>query len=593
MKDKRYIGLFLVVFLLMVAVAPAFAATTPNIMLIEAKGNETVPDEKILGEVSNSIIGRPLDTQALQKDMQKIMETGYFANIRVETESFFDGVKVIFVVVENPVFKEVQFTGLTKLDPQELVDQFRQQSGEVFNTTFFSEDLQKALKYAQTKYGLFINPKGSTSYAISEDGVVALELVELKVGKITINGLEKTDEKVVRRELSLKEGDLFNYNSLSRDYMRLSQLMLFENIEPSIEQSSIEDSLDLVLNITEGSTGSFSAGISYSDATGKVGGLLEYSESNLMGLGQSLTLNTTFDEDSKEVLFSFQEPWLDDKHTAFGLSMWNSDAEIASTLSSWGSSYDLDNPYSLDLVRTGLSLSFGRPWKDWSSRIKFNFERNEIFDYWEYHDSDETSMWDESKLDLGPTEFWNNSVELQLVKNNITYKDQFFAESGYQLLGNYQVAGDYLGGEFDYQKLTLEGKYFHPITSNLVFGTRLQGVNLEGEYPDYEALYLGGMNRLRGYHDRRFHDEDTPELIGTSYLLSNTELRYQLPMNKNVELVLFYDIGQVHNLAGEDVIKSDYGLGFRIKIPFLGLIRLDYARTENDSRTMFGIQETF
>jgi outer membrane protein assembly factor BamA len=105
---------------------------------------------------------------------------------------------------------------------------------------------------------------------------------------------------------------------------------------------------------------------------------------------------------------------------------------------------------------------------------------------------------------------------------------------------------------------------------------------------------MGGSSKLRGYNDRRYHDDITPELIGTSYLLSNTELRYRLPMNKSIEAVLFFDAGQMDNLFDHSVLKSDYGIGFRYNVPYIGMIRIDQAWTsDGDSRVSFSMGELF
>ncbi|HOP74223.1 MAG TPA: BamA/TamA family outer membrane protein [Bacillota bacterium] len=593
MKYIKGIGIVVIAAILLTVGLPAFADTTPKVLMIEVQGNSQVSSDKVLGEVTNTIIGGTLNATALQMDMQRIMATGYFANVQVNTEKFFDGVKVIFVVVENPVLKEIKISGLTNIKPEDILKHFRQKPGEVFNVTFFREDLSKALKAAQTEKGLFIEPR-SNNLNISSDGIVQVELVELKVGKIKITGLEKTKDFVVRRELTLKEGEVFDESKLKNDYMRLMQLRLFDNIEVKFEKSAIPEALDVVFEFVEAQTGSFNFGISYTQSTKEIGGLLTYSESNLMGLGQTLSLDLNLGEDEDEIRFTFQEPWLDEHHTSFTLSMWNSDAETTSTLSKWLSNSASFGLYDMDLNRTGLSLSFGRPWKNMTAKIKFNFERNEIEKYWKHDEDEPENGLPMTDLDLRSTDFWNNSVELQLVKNRLVYKNRFSVKSGYQLSGSYSVAGGYIGGEFDYQTAMLEGKWFHSLSDNLVLATRLQGAYLTGDFPDYDALYLGGTNRLRGYRDRRYSDDSTMELIGTRYVLSNTELRYQLPFHKDMELVVFYDVGQVKNLSNDNVTKSDYGFGIRYNVPYLGMIRIDQAwNSDGDSRVVFGMQESF
>ena len=190
-------------------------------------------------------------------------------------------------------------------------------------------------------------------------------------------------------------------------------------------------------------------------------------------------------------------------------------------------------------------------------------------------------------------DFWDNSARLSLVQNKLLYVDSNFVNGGYRLSVDDTIAGHYLGGAYDYNKLNLDGRWFKSLGSNLTFGTRLQWTTISGDYPDYDKLYLGGMYRLRGYSDRRYSDDTTKGLVGDSYLLSNTELRYRIPNNKSLELVAFYDIGRMNNdMVGN--VKSDYGFGFRISIPMLGLIRIDQAwNIDGDKKTVFSLGELF
>ena len=159
------------------------------------------------------------------------------------------------------------------------------------------------------------------------------------------------------------------------------------------------------------------------------------------------------------------------------------------------------------MVQSGLSLSFGRPFgKESTARIKFSFEKNEINQLWV---KDAPDHEDDNDLELPlspnrPYDFWDNSITLSLDRNKLKYQDANFVNGGFSLAGSLESAGSLLGGEFDYNKLILEGKWFNAILPDLIWGTRLQGAFLTGDYPDYDALYLGGMNRLRGYEDRRF-----------------------------------------------------------------------------------------
>jgi outer membrane protein insertion porin family len=600
---------------------PASAESVPTVLMFDVAGNTKTPAEKILGVITKTKIGGLIDSQALQSDLQAIMDIGYFADVQVKSEKFLNGVKLVFIVVENPIFKGVKITGLTKLNPEDLQPMFSQKPGEVFNTVTFRNDLTKLKKYCRDQKGLFIDDK--IKGGLTADGVVNLELVELKVGKIKIIGLEKTKEFVVTRELSIKEGDIFDYNQIKEDYWNLARLKLFDSIDIRPEAGSTPNTLDLVIELKEASTGSFQIGASYSESSAEIGGLLVFSEDNLMGLGQSVSMDLNVSEDSKDISFSFYDPWLDKKGTSFRLSVYNSDTETTSTMSKWnllpkpgtglnntdpGSAYDFSPtyPYDIDLIRTGLQMSFGRKlWKNTTGRLKVNLEKDQITDIYynrnDYDDDDDdgydsngdnTAKYTVSDTSKYSNEFWDNSLGIELVRNRLQNEGRFFTKGGYQLTGSYSVAGHYLGGEFDYTSTLLDGRWFKTIAPNLVFGTRLQGAYLSGTYPDFDALYLGGMNRLRGWADSRYRSDDTQALIGSGYLLSNTELRYRLPSNKSLEFVAFYDAGQLSNSDAK--LKSDYGVGLRYEIPFLGLLRLDRAwNSDSDKKIVISLGELF
>jgi outer membrane protein insertion porin family len=592
-KQFRWIGVFLILWGLEAAgAALAGAEAGPVLVTLDVQGNTRIASETILGAVSNSRIGFPLDSREIQRDLQAIMALGYFRNVRFHTEEMLDGVKLIFEVTENPTFREVRLTGLTEAEPGELLPYFSQKPGTIFNAAAFQEDLAKALKACREKKGLLIEPRSGGGPVLSEDGVVRVELRELRYGKVTIAGLVKTKEVVIRRELSAREGALIDLNRLKEDISNLYRLRLFEEVVPDLRQSAVPDALDLALAVKEVSgTAAFTPGISVNDSTHQLTGLVSFSESNLMGLGQSIALDADFSSEGRNVQFNFYEPWLTDKHASFGLAMWNTRDSMTSTMRHWGLG-DNDR-YDLDRQRLGISLSFGYPISRYvSGRIKFNFERNEIHSYWPAGSDHSQPSLPLAAL-ASPGAYRDHSIEFGLAKDRLLYQDPYFVGGGYRLSADWTVAGQYLGGAYDYQKTVLEGKWFHPFRENLVFATRLQGAYLAGEYPDYDALYLGGMYKLRGYEDDRFENAVTRQLIGEGYLLANAELRYRFPADKKLKLVLFYDVGQLLN--GDDtVLKSDYGIGFRYNVPILGQIRLDQARnSDHDVCWVFSMNEQF
>lgn len=590
LKVLEGFGCFLICSMIMwgcIVINPAVADdVNPAVLMFEIQGNTHVPAERILGVIANSRMGSPVDTSRVQQDMQAIYNLGYFSDVKASTQTIFDGVKLIFTVVENPFFKEVRISGLTKIQPQELQPFFTQKTDEVFSTKIFQEDLSKALKFCQEKKGFFVRASGNGLPSVSSEGIVQLNLMELKYGKIMIRGLRKTKEAVIRRELTGREGEIIDTNQLQEEMQNLMRLRLFDNLEPKFEVGEAPDTLDLILEAQEGKTGSFSFGGGYSELAGEIGLILGYSESNLRGVGESLSLDVNLAATTKDIAMSFNEPWLDSHHTSFGLSVWNSDTYMDSTMNAWRP--DDATLYYMHFVKTGLSLSLGRPIAgDTTASLALIGEKNRILSYF-YGDDDDTPGG--APTNGTPLEFWDNGLQLSIVKNRLHYEDRNFVNAGFQLQGAVKVSGKYLGGYFDYQKATLDWKGFQALSPDLVFADRVELAYQNGDCPDYNRLYLGGMMRLRGYSNEMYYNQS---LIGDSYWLNNAELRFRLPGNKNIELVLFGDAGQIFENA-VPAFKYDYGVGIRLNIPMLGVLRFDQAwNGDNGSQFVFGINEMF
>ena len=582
----------------------ALADSTPSVVTFEVQGNDHVPVEKVLGAISNSKIGEPLNTSNVQLDLQAIMALGYFADARVKTEALLNGIKLIFVVVENPAFKELQISGLTKVDPEKLRPFFTQKPGEIFNSTVFQNDLGKAIKFCKEQLGYLVQNKEISQ--IAPDGIMRLELFELRYGKIVIQGLTRTKDYVIKRELLFKEGDIIDTNILQKSIMKVMQLRLFDNPDVRFEITTDPEKVDLILNVKEAvGLGEISPQLSWAPATNQVTGSIIYSTPNLMGLGENLSLNLNYGETistnnltnnqfTSNAQFSFSEPWLDSQHTSFQLTMGDTLWEREATIMSWDPSSSYSNPATpawIQMDQTNLSLSFGRPIGNGvTANLGLNLERDAL--------SDDPYASPVTPLPTPTTNhsytFWDNSAQVGLSKNELNYQDAFYVNGGYYLNGQCRISGNYLGGAYNYQHISLEGKKFIQVVPNLVWGTHLTADWLYGDYPDYDKLYLGGMYKLRGYNSDCFSgDPGDLQLIGDQSVVFNTELRFRLPMNKNFETVLFLDAGQVWN-QGVSHLKSDYGVGFRYIIPFLGELGFDYYYNTDGSHQMaFIVGETF
>jgi len=543
---------------------------TPTVLAVEITGNQQVPEDLILRSVTNIRLGEPLDQEAVKKDLDAINKLGYFSSVDAHAEPFIGGVKLVFETHENPTFKELKINGLDKADPEQLMKSFSQKKGEIINIAQIRDDLYEAIKSYQEKEGLVLSVnEGKTS--ISAEGVVTLHMREVKLGRIKIEGLEKTKESVVTRELTLEENEVFDMNRLRSDYQRLSRLQLFKEIRPIPQPTADPEVMDLLLEFEEGQTAQFNFGVTYTPKTSQLAGFARVLEPNLAGLGQRISFNVEMNPDNfYHLSFEFYEPWLDEKQTSFGLVMYsNRDLDQDGD---WG-----DGTYRYDEKGTGLELSLGRPLAH-DLRVDTSLQFEKVF-------IDPISASSEVSVMPEAEEYWDNSFGVGLIQDKRELTNMFYSTDGYWAKISTNLHGKYLGGEYDYQQYLLEYKQFISPWEYTTLAYRVKGGTMVGDVPNTGKFEIGGPLTVRGYGD------DYQE--GTDLFLANLEWRQRFSANENMEFVAFYDLGSVDY---ENFFQS-YGVGVRYIIPFLGQLRFDFGWNSEDKdpnpRFHFFVQEMF
>lgn len=536
LKRPAYLGLLLLFFLLFGA-GPARAEEQPVVLAVEVSGNRQIADETILRVVSNIRLGELIDENAVRKDLQAVQNLGYFSMVDADLEPFLGGTKIIINVYENPLIKEIRITGLQIADPAEVVPFFSQKEGEVFNYVKFMNDLEEAVYDFQDKTGLQLVFLSTDEDIITPDGVVTLHLTEAQVGQVLLKGLEKTKEEVVRRELSLREGEILDLNLLREDLQQLFRLQLFSDIQPRLEYTSSPEIIDVVLEFKEGDTMGLNMGLTYIPDLARLAGSFGISDTNLLGLGQRISLQLSSSPGlSQYTEFTFYEPWLNEKETSLWVNLYSRyDSQLIMVAS--------DETYAEK--RTGAEVMLGRPLlKDLQLNTSLQIEKVD--------DSRETG------------EYWNNSIGLGMVYNKLIYKG-FHNTGGYWASVGTSIHGGWLGGKYDFNQYTAEFKQFFSPWEKTTLGYRVKTGTMVGNPGESDRFYMGGPLTVRGYQDR--HDE------GTNLFLANVELRQQMPDNESLYVVAFYDVGSVDF----EKLYHSYGIGVRYTVPLLGKLRLDYG----------------
>lgn len=375
------------------------------------------------------------------------------------------------------------------------------------------------------------------------------------INRISITGNTSTRDKVIRRELDVAEGDLYNRSNIKSSYAGLNRLRYFSEINFNTEKGPRDDLMDINIDVEEKPTGMFSIGAGYSAedsfiVMGKV------TQQNLFGRGQTLTLNAYLGAKKTNYEISFIEPWL------FDIPLW-------SKFDVWSMKHEYD---SYDLDSKGANVTLGYPL----------FE--EVVGYVGYRlafDDVTNVTWDASTY-IKDQEGETTSSGVTVTLTRDTTDDIIFPSKGSKNSASVEHTGTILGGDVSYTKYTATSSWFYPLPLDLVIAARGRIGYVHGndgkEVPIYERFYLGGINSLRGLRDIGPIDPDTGDVIGGETMLCfNAELIIPIIKDAGLKGVLFFDTGNAWESGYYlDDMRKTAGAGIRWYSP-MGPLRLEYG----------------
>lgn len=401
------------------------------------------------------------------------------------------------------------------------------------------------------------------------------------VDKIKIRGNVKTKDLIIRRELRIHPTDKFNGEKLRRSKERLQNLGFFEDISYDTEDTNVPDKKNLIVEVKESKTGSFSFGGGYSTVDQFVG-FVEVEQKNFdwknfpyfTGGGQNLRFRASFGTVSSGFDLSFTEPWVFDYPISFGFDAYRREHKR-----------DSDVGYGYDEKITGGDLRLGKEISEYL-RTDWMYKIEEI---------DISNITDNATNDL-KQEYGKNTVSSLIPGLTFDSRDNVFdPRKGDYLSGSLQWAGGPLSGDKDFWKFFGRASHYFPMPLNSVLEVRGR-MGLAAAYGDserlpiYERFFAGGAYTIRGYEERSLGPVDPASkdpLGGNSMAIGNFEYTY--PLFSFLKMAAFYDVGNVwlklgdigsskdaNNVKETGGLKSGFGLGFRIKTP-IGPIMLDYG----------------
>ena len=520
---------------------------------------------------------------ALITDMY--MNNGYInvkvGEPKVELVPDKSGLNVSIGVSEGEQYRvgSLSFKGDLLEAPELLATKLKEKSGEIFSRTNLRTDVftltdfyaDKGFAFANAAPMTKLNPETRTL-----DITFEMEKGELvHIDRINITGNPKTRDKVVRRELRLDEGDLFNSTALKRSKQNLMNTGFFEEANLVTAKGSAPDKLDLNIEVKEKPTGTFSVGAGYSSLDGVIGqGSVQ--QANFLGLGLKVTAAASFGSKSQTYNLGLTDPYFLDSKWTVG-----------------GDLYRNERDY-LDYTRraTGGDIKAGYPISDTLSTFwLYKYEQKEIYDLTE----DLLQSISVGEILAPETTSTTSAIQASLSRNTTDYR--LDPTTGMMNMLSIEFAG--LGGTNRYLRYLTEHTIFTPVPWGGVAsarGTLGYIQELGKEIPIDEKFYLGGISSLRGYSARTvspFRESTLTigDITGTGTASDNRvylggemqavlNLEYTFPLLKDAGLkgVVFFDAGNADNTWKDTFsnVLTSYGAGIRWFSP-IGPLRLEYG----------------
>ncbi|HSP92666.1 MAG TPA: outer membrane protein assembly factor BamA [Vicinamibacterales bacterium] len=414
------------------------------------------------------------------------------------------------------------------------------------------------------------------------------------VNRITFAGNTTTRDNVIRREIRLFEGGVFNTEALKFSIKRLNQLGYFKQLEGAGKELQIDktpgsdNQVDVKIKFEEQNRNQLTFGAGVSQYEGFFG-QLSFQTANFMGRGETFTVSLQQGSRARNYQVGFSEPFLFDRPITLGTELHRQQIRY---------------PYTYTQNNTGGSLTFGFAVRSFSR----------VFTTYSY---DAITIADLNQAFLGPptitpenpqyvvpplgfepsnpstpgtgNPFYDDMLLLgsggkrtvskitpSFVHN--TVDNPIFPSAGRRLTASVDLAGP--GGNTRFIKPTLEGVYYRPLTRRMTVGARGQFIYVtpmgDGTIlPIFERLFLGGEYSVRGFDIRTIGPRDplTGYVIGgNTSILFNAE--YLIQIAGPVRLVFFYDAGQVlvkQQNPSFDKFKTSTGAEIRFFMPVLNV----------------------
>lgn len=520
-----------------------------------------------------------LDEAQLQQDLDSIREWYQdhgFIDVEIKDVRRERNAKgkltITIVIAEGPQYhvRNLTISGEKVAKEQSIRALLKMKDGSVYSPKQLHDDA-KAVADAYGSGGyvdLVVTPESIPAGPALVDVHYKVEEGERSyLNRVNIEGNTRTKDKVIRREVLVAPGDVFNTVRADTTKKRLENLGYFSKVETYPEDTDVPGRKDLTILVQEKRTGSLSLGGGFSTVEQLVG-TVELTQGNFdllnwpsfTGGGQKFRLRLQYGTVSKNFLLNITEPYFLDRRLSLGGQLFYSEADYLSV------DYNQRN--------YGFSIELRKPLTTFMyASLAYQLQNVEIFNV-----SSNASA--EIKSQEGT--FTESKISTSIVFDR--RDNPLLTRTGQEVTFSPFIAGGFLGGDTQIYGWDLQGWQYFPLKWDtiLLINGEIATVDTWGNgslVPFFERLYLGGAYNLRGFPFRQVGPQDVNgEPIGGGSMARAT-IEWTFPIIEKARGAIFYDAGFVNADSWAFDFKhlaSDIGVGIRLNLP-IGPMRLDYG----------------
>ena len=505
-----------------------------------------------------------------------------------------NGVDLVISISEGTQYRvnKLSVDGATIVPPADLVRYLKMRTGSLYTPDGMGADLKKIRDYYGSRG--YVDMVAQPQITPAGQGQIDLtyridEGVQSYVNLINVQGNTKTKDKVIRRELAVQPGGIFDTTLVDVSKTRLMNLNYFSKVDTVPVDTLVPGRKDLDVIVDEKKTGSFNFGAGFSSIDSLVG-FAELQQSNFdlfnwpnfTGAGQRFRIRAQYGLQRQDFTMSLTEPWFMGYKVSVGGEFYYHAATFLSRV------YSQANLGGALQARKALS-----PFT--ALRGEYRLENIKIYNL--------TGNYGPAIADAGASSpYTKSAILLGLDYDNrdslfLTHKGQSVSLSGV-------IAGGGLGGNVQDYGLNLEAKKYFPLPWDMIlltkgavgvmnpWGSGTKGT-LNNSAPIFDELYLGGANDMRGFAFREVGPKDFygNPIGGSTSVYGTGEITF--PIIPRLRGAFFSDWGYVnagtfsfnptkvttsigdlsYNSGG---LNGDVGIGARIDLP-IGPIRVDWG----------------